>query len=389
MEDKKDSLLYDGDIGVAMKLSDDSGFGRINTPMRDAIAARITEKAVEEEMRILYVALTRARERLIVTAHPPRQTADGLMDTVQLYSSSLTRYNVMRARSYIEWILSSLYLSPARFDDCATCTVIPDVEIPQGHGRRRENAAQEEYDENEVARLEAEFRSRFDFVYPHRDRAKLPAKLSVSVLSPVVLDEDKQEDRFVQKTAGTQDKLAAERGTATHCFLQFCDFAQGKRRGAAEELHRLVEHRFLSPDTAELCRIDELEKFFQSKLLDDLTEAQKIYREQRFNIFLPAGLFTEDSAYRSAIEDEKILVQGVIDLFFIDRDGKLILCDYKTDRLSEKEIESDALLAYVMKQRHGEQLTYYTLALEQLMGRKPDRVLVYATAAGRAVEVRL
>jgi ATP-dependent helicase/nuclease subunit A len=124
-------------------------------------------------------------------------------------------------------------------------------------------------------------------------------------------------------------------------------------------------------------------------LLDDLTEAQKIYREQRFNIFLPAGLFTEDSAYREAIEDDKILVQGVIDLFFIDRDGKLILCDYKTDRLSEKEIASDALLAYTMKQRHGEQLTYYTLALEQLMGRKPDKVLVYATAAGRAVEIKL
>ena len=389
MEDKKDSLLYDGDIGVAMKLSDDSGFGRINTPMRDAIAARITEKAVEEEMRILYVALTRARERLIVTAHPPRQTADGLMDTVRLYSSSLTRYNVMRARSYIEWILSSLYLSPARFDGCATCTVIPDVEIPQGHGGMQESAAPEAYDEEEVRRLEEEFRSRFAFVYPHRDRARLPAKLSVSVLSPVVLDEDKPEERFLPKTANAKDRKAAERGTATHCFLQFCDFGRGKERGAAEELARLVEQRFLAPDTAELCRMDELEKFFRSDLLDDLTSAERIYREQRFNIFLPAGLFTEDSDYRSAIGDEKILVQGVIDLFYIDRDGKLILCDYKTDRLSEKEIASDALLAYAMKQRHGEQLTYYALALEQLMGRKPDRILVYATAAGRAVEVHL
>ena len=135
--------------------------------------------------------------------------------------------------------------------------------------------------------------------------------------------------------------------------------------------------------------MDELEKFFRSDLLDDLTSAERIYREQRFNIFLPAGLFTEDSDYRSAIGDEKILVQGVIDLFYIDRDGKLILCDYKTDRLSEKEIASDALLAYAMKQRHGEQLTYYALALEQLMGRKPDRILVYATAAGRAVEIQL
>ena len=389
MDDKKDSMLYDSDIGVAMKLSDESGFGRINTPMRDAIAARITEKAVEEEMRILYVALTRARERLIVTAHPARQTAESLMDTVRLYSSSLTRYNVMRAQSYIEWILSALYLSPACYDACATCTVIPDVKIPSYRGKPPSDTDKKNFNEAEVQKLEDEFRSRFAFVYPHRDRARLPAKLSVSVLSPVVLDEDKPEERFTKKTVNAADKLAAERGTATHCFLQFCDFARGKRTGAEEELNRLVEHRFLSPDTAELCRKEELENFFRSQLLDDLTSAQKIYREQRFNIFLPASLFTEDSDYRNAIEDEKILVQGVIDLFFIDRDGKLILCDYKTDRLSEKELKSDALLAYTMKQRHGEQLTYYTLALEQLMGRKPDRVLVYATAAGRAVEVRL
>lgn len=381
LRDSSDTLLIEEELGVAMKLSDDSGFGRINTPMRDAIAARITEKAVEEEMRVLYVALTRAREQLIVTTSP--LSYPSLEKAVDARAAAPSRYSVMEGRSYIEWILYALAMTKTEDTATVKTTIVQDVSIRPTVPEAVETVETPSLSEERVQEYMRLFRERFSFVYPHENLSRLPAKLSVSALSPTVLDgSDEPEERF-----RSGNDLAARRGTATHCFLQFCDFERAARGGSAEELARLTKERFLAPDTAELCRVEELDAFFESDFFASLSGAKKLYREQRFNIFLPAVNFTSDEAFSVSLGAEKILVQGVIDLFFIDADDRLVLCDYKTDRLSKKEKASDKLLAYAMKKRHGEQLTYYALALKELMGRYPDRVLVYATAAGRAVEI--
>ncbi|MBR2907537.1 MAG: helicase-exonuclease AddAB subunit AddA [Clostridia bacterium] len=381
LSDSSDTLLIEEELGVAMKLSDDSGFGRINTPMRDAIATRIAEKAIEEEMRVLYVALTRAREQLIVTTSP--LSYPSLEKTIDARAAAPSRYSVMEGRSYIEWILYALAVTKTEAPDVIRTSIVQDLYIRPTEPETAEAIAAPTLSEARVQEYMELFRERFSFVYPHESLSRLPAKLSVSALSPTVLDgTDEPEERF-----RSGNDLAAKRGTATHCFLQFCDFKKGAKDGSERELARLTEARFLSPDTAQLCRVEELDAFFRSEFFASLSGAKKIYREQRFNIFLPAVNFTGDETFSVALGDEKILVQGVIDLFFIDTDDRMILCDYKTDRLSEKEKASDKLLALTMKKRHGEQLTYYALALKELMGRFPDRVMVYATAAGRAVEI--
>lgn len=381
LRDASDSLLLEEDLGIAMKLADESGFGRINTPMRDALASRITEKAIEEEMRVLYVALTRAREQLILTTSP--LSFASLEKRTEARAASASRYSVMEGRSYIEWILYSMAVTGTENGATVNLRVVQDITIPPTARKSEISDSKAELSEEKVQEYMKLFRERFAYIYPHESLSRLPAKLSVSVLSPTVLDgEDEPEERF---RAGND--LAAKQGTATHCFLQFCDFERAKKTGTAAELARLTEARFLSPDTAELCRTEELDAFFESAFFASLSAAKKIYREQRFNIFLPAVNFTSDEAYSEALRDERILVQGVIDLFFIDANDRLVLCDYKTDRLSKAELESDRLLAFSMKKRHGEQLTYYALALKELLGRTPDRVLVYATAAGRAVEI--
>ena len=177
----------------------------------------------------------------------------------------------------------------------------------------------------------------------------------------------------------------AARGTATHEFLQFCDFARAEKSVEAE-LDRLIEAHFLPAKAREAVRAEELTRFFESDLYRTLKAAKKVHRETRFNIFLPAADFTEDKVFKEKLGEEKILVQGVIDLFFTDGEGNLVLCDYKTDRLTPFELAHPRSAAKVLFERHGEQLSYYKEALALICGRYPDKTLIYSLPLGMALE---
>ncbi|MBE6605211.1 MAG: hypothetical protein E7639_05875, partial [Ruminococcaceae bacterium] len=178
---------------------------------------------------------------------------------------------------------------------------------------------------------------------------------------------------------------AATRGTATHEFLQFCDFARAEG-GLDGELARLVEGAWLSPEAAAAVRRDELERFFQSAFYKSLQNARELHRETRFNVFLPAADFTQNETLKQELADERLLVQGVIDLFFIDSDGSLVLCDYKTDRLPPEALRDRALASKLLFARHGTQLSYYKEALTAMFGRAPDKTVIYSLPLGEALE---
>ena len=244
-----------------------------------------------------------------------------------------------------------------------------------------------------------EIRSRLEFKYPYEHLNKLPAKLSVSKLTPTVLD-DVDNDALTLESAedahileiheffeSKSRKTSADRGTATHLFLQFCDFENTSRNGVEAELERLVEKRFISPSIAKLINKKQIEAFFKSDFYKSLSSADKVYREQRFNILLPASHFTGNAEFEEQILGEEILVQGVIDLFFTTPDGKIVVCDYKTDRLSDEEIKSAPLAAEKLRERHAKQLSYYAMAIEQMCGKKPDKIYIYSLPFGEALEI--
>jgi ATP-dependent helicase/nuclease subunit A len=251
-------------------------------------------------------------------------------------------------------------------------------------------------------------KERFRFTYPYKALSRLPAKLSVSRLSPGVLDvydgesatpesireEDAERllhtfERAPLFGAENPEMLAAERGTATHEFLQFCSFERAERLGIKAELERLVEERYLAPKVRELVRTDELERFFKSEFYRMLQRANKLHRETRFHIFLPAADFTNDPALARELQGERLAVQGVIDLFFENETGELVLCDYKTDRLTREELADPKLATAKLLSRHGDQLSYYAKALESLCGRLPDRIFLYSLPFGEGLEVKL
>ena len=193
----------------------------------------------------------------------------------------------------------------------------------------------------------------------------------------------------------TPDKTAdgAMRGTATHLFMQFCDFSRFSgfcddiENEVRAEAARLVGCGFFTDEIASLVNTREVSEFFLGEAFAGICASKAVYREHRFNVALPASDFTEDKARKKALWDETVLVQGVIDCFYENPDGTVTLLDYKTDRIPAgmTEAEAEAMLL----ERHRLQLSYYKTACEKISAKKVSRVFIYSFALSRTVDVPL
>ena len=398
----KESLVFDTHVGLALKLSDGTGFATVNTPLRKAILTHKRKAELEEEIRILYVAMTRARERLYITATGSNE--DKMLAAAQTLAFLPSRYSLLSCNSYIKWILTALTASDNKdsYDLNFHALPMPSADVDNDTEIVSEAAIESKADLQKEAiipdeALLARLKEKFSFKYAYGDLKRIPSKISVSRLSPDVLDENDtsvdlvREKRtevpdFFRNTAKTQKK-ATDRGTATHLFLQFCDFSHAYKKGIREEFSRLLSYGFLPRDAEDLIRFEELDSFLDSELCKIILSAKRIVREQRFNIFLPPDEFTRDEEFLSKIKDEKLAVQGVIDLIVIDKDGRLSLFDYKTDRLTREELENDTLASAKMHELHAMQLSYYKKAAELLFERKCDRIAVYSTHAAKIFDI--
>ena len=377
------SPIYSAAGGFGLRLRDGSGFCLYDNLVRKSVSLAVRDRNREEELRLLYVALTRARERLYITATlPDPEKAIALAEIESRFTSPY----VLRDKQ--DFLSLALTASRGEYAFVETHVVLP--------GRHSDNTAVQEKAQTasvpapDAAALRA-LNARLSFRYPHEARTKIPAKIAVSLLYPDILDDTlsalpidenhlppmRETPRFL----ADRQSDAARRGTATHLFMQFFDFAYATKNGAAAELRRLCDARFLTPEDAALVNLPEVETFLRSPLFAKMRAAKRIFREQRFNLRLCAADFATDRDLRAALADEHILVQGVIDCFFYDEKGNIILVDYKTDRLHGGRSEAEQEL----RRKHARQLGYYAKAVEALCGKPPARVLLYSLALGGTV----
>jgi ATP-dependent exoDNAse (exonuclease V) beta subunit len=259
--------------------------------------------------------------------------------------------------------------------------------------------------------LEEQLSSRFNYEYKDAYMSELPEKMSVSRITPTILDgadentvqligepvvlydedgnaiDDEEKDTLPKFMTGTDAEESAKRGIATHYFMQFCDLDYFTERGASAELERLLQRGYLSAKDGERVRIKELEAFRGSRLLRNMLGAKKLYRELRFNLHLPAKYFTEDEEKRVAYEGKSVLVQGVIDCIYEDALGEYHLVDYKTDRLTWEERKNRHLAEERMREAHTLQLSYYALAVREMLGKSPKSISVYSLHLGDEIEI--
>lgn len=398
--DSDGNFLMDRDLGIALKLSDETGFAHYETPFRFATSRAIRARAVQEEMRVLYVALTRAKERLIITgAVSDPDALRGLASCIARNCTEGCRFPLTDGQpTYLRWILSALDASG--YHDFILSVLDPDS-TPEQKDTATAPHEQSPTQEQNAARIE-EYRQeicrKYTFRYPYQALSAIPAKVTVSQLDPNLLNPENDGQTLFASDASDfvkprffegEHPTAADRGTATHLFMQFCDFSSVTKYTVETEIRRLVDQHFFSETTAKLINRRALTNFFSSLLWKEMKKAPVLRREIRFHSKFPASHFANDPSSVKAWEQEDVLVQGVIDCYYITEDGKCVLIDYKTDRIPEEYLGDPAQEDRFLAERHISQLRYYCLALEKMLCRKVDQVLLWSFSLGRTVDLTL
>lgn len=392
LRDASDPVLFTRDTAAAAKMRHESGFAFYDTPMRRAAGAAMKREMIQEEMRVLYVALTRAKNRLFVTAcdKEPEKLLEHCASGAQYW----TAYSLCRSGSFIEWILSALHGGSS--DAFCRISIGGETEFPEKEKAGAIAPASEQHD-SVGAELPEIMRERFSFVYPGAALTAVPAKLSVSALNPAVLDDEedgahlesdaprlKAKPRFLEDRAQAAYASPSERGTATHVFMQFCDYRSVLRDGVEAELSRMREQGFMTDAMADMCYREQLRRFFAGPLCAEILASKKVWREIRFNIHLPAEDFTGSEEKKKQFSGEQILVQGVVDCLYLDRAGKLCLVDYKTDYIPPELRGDSAAASAMLLARHSRQLEYYRIACERMLRMPVERVWLYSFGMGEA-----
>lgn len=429
---------YSEGFGIGMFLRTPSGLALVRNATKAVIADHARRLELEEEARILYVTLTRARERLYVVANAGKKMAD--FDKEVAYSREyLDSYSIYNQGSLLKMMLSATDIRPIGTADFLK-TVPPELSLDDEMQtkddilKKRKAAAAaakvdtggeisfisptkdsagemrvpEPYREGQIRDM---LTKRFAYRYPRLHLTRLPEKMSVSVLYPELLDgtdegvvmiedgadatvkEDEAKLRFAglgilpDFLTGEEKDSSAKRGIATHLLFQFCDLARLKDEGARAELDHLVAERFISEADAARVRLDEVEMFRESRLIDEMMAADALYREFRFNVRLPASDFASTEELKELYRDEEILVQGVIDCLYLDSEGEYHLIDYKTDRLTKAQLADPEKARQKMCEAHARQLSYYGKAVELIFGKAPKTREVYSLHLGDTLSV--
>ena len=380
--DESRSLVYEKTLGVGLRIRESGGFIRYDTLIRRAISLKMREDRYDEEMRILYVALTRAVKQLIISASVKDKKAFDAFSAKKARPAIDHTYYYTHVNNYRDMLA-------AAYPECPWCAP-NENNTATLHCQDDSDGAVNVLNDDEPT-LDV-LKKRLAWRYPYEAIVSLPAKLSVSRLHPGILDENaeilirSEQADFDKLPLFMQDSLAAtgaERGTATHLFMQFCDFEAVAKNGVEAEIKRLVEKRFITEAIAKLIYQDRLKTFFRSPLFERIRLAKEVYREERFNVRVKASLLTEISEKREAFKDEYVLVQGVVDCLIKEADGSLILIDYKTDHTPRDRAEAEAML----RERYASQLFYYRMALEDIYKTPVKESLLYSFSLGDIVSI--
>ena len=409
MQDANQSLIVDMDLGVAVDYVDSVRRIKNKTLRRAVLSAKMKEDNLAEELRVLYVALTRAREKLILTAVLDK--ADEKWELAQMTGQErLTYLDFCEAGSYMDFLLpilpkTGIAVKTLRTEDLAAEEIREQLRM----GDRREELQRvadgevllpgdPEEDERKLSKL----RERFAYQYPHPGLQKLYTKTTVSELKIAAMAEkdeaafhtfeEKEVVPYIPAFRREQEKVSgAVRGSAFHRVMELLDFTYVfvesglfekcpgdyetyRKRLDAERLKKRLEE-FLQRETVSLRLTEEYAKavslpkilnFLEQELAYRMWRAQEqglLYREQPFVLGIDAKRLDPDLP-----EGEKVLIQGIIDVFFIE-DGEIVLLDYKTDVIDSLE---------ALWNRYNVQIQYYEEALTKLMQMPVKERILYS-----------
>lgn len=377
--DASGNLLRHSDLGVAFKLQVADTRTLVPTLPLRALAMRMQRDTAAEEMRLLYVALTRAKDRLILSwcaKKPLSAINDGALtlDACGVPDA----YALQSAPDMSHWLLMALLRHPdaAVLRELTGWEDLPNRMDTQGRFAVRlcDPVGEEEKSTAAVHRTAAPdgelmVALRENFRRQPEVAAPVPVKVSVSALSHKNAAPVLGKPSFLLK----EGMSAAQRGTALHKFLQLADLSAA-RRDAEAELARLVTGGYLAADAADAIDRRVLQRFLQSGLLERMLAAPTLLREYEFISRIPAGLLADAGA---AAGQESVFLLGIADCVLLYGDTAELV-DYKTDHGKTPQQFLDA---------YATQLALYRDAIEKRLQVKVTRSVIYSFSLGQEIEV--
>lgn len=376
-QDMRAKIIYDQDVGIGLNYISKG----MEYPMltKEAINIKTKKESVSEEMRILYVALTRAKEKLIIIGTDKDageklnqkrveiEKYHGRDKTTKLNSNLVGKYN-----KFLDWIeLAYQNNSNINLD----INIIKKNELYENTQKNVENVEKidRSIDEEKYKKIDKLLK----WNYNYSVAVEAPSKTSVTALkncrieideNQIVLLDDNNinnnkvviDDLSIDETTETSKLLPTEKGTLIHLLLQKLD-----NDSIEETINKLKINDSQKEFLIQSRKV--IENYINSELYKELKTAKAVYKEAPFYMNIK---------YKDT--DEKVLIQGIIDLYYINKNDELVLADYKTDKNVNEEI---------LKQRYSNQLKMYKIALQQSLNKKVKKCCIYSTFLNKLIEI--
>ena len=371
---------YHPDMGICFERRDSKRKCKYPTVGKKAIDIAEKISGRSEELRVLYVAMTRAKERLIcITRYDnPEKKLSAIRGEIGT-EEHIMPFALLSKSSMADWLLLGFLRHP---DAASLWGENSPITLPAARNMHFElikelGSPVESTGEGEKLAADPDLlekiKRKTEYKYPYSSLAGIMAKVSPSDLETTEFSTEyfaSEKPQFLSKSGMNP----ANRGTATHKFMEFFDYS-AESFDVDAQIERMVAEHHLTEDEAKILERDKLKRFFRNEIAARIKHSPLIMREKKVTVGIRAGDIYPDIAENSA--DETIVVQGYVDCAF-EENGGLVIVDYKTDRRTDEEM---------LKSRYKEQLKMYEFALHECTGKKIHGTVIYSFDLGRTIEL--
>ena len=392
LQDLNSNLLFHQKYGIGPQYINYEKRVEYSTAAKDALKIISRDETISEEMRVLYVALTRAKEKLIITGTCKDYEKDNAKknEFLRIYNTSSGKINPLLLKKYItylDWILLVIKSNELK-DDLIKVRILKTKDIVSKEDEKEVTIKEFDFSK-EIENIE-ELEKEFNWEYPNMIATNLPIKSTVSKIKEMKPEVDNNSidfERMSNKEIGIEalkpnfmdeedTKITgARRGTLMHLFLQKINLKEEYDIAKLENLReKLIAKGIILDEEKNSINLNKIMTFINSDFAKKLRECEKIEKEKAFCIKIKASEIFEEA------NDEDILVQGIIDVYGITKNGDIILADYKTDFV-ENEIE--------LVNKYQKQLEIYKDALEKGLLKKVNEVYIYSLCLNKDIKLSL
>lgn len=406
--DSRKKVLFHHDLGFGPELVDVEKRISYSPTIKEILKSKINIESLSEEMRVLYVAFTRAKEKLILTGtcRDFDKSIENWTSMARNSEDKILEGYLLKGNSYLDWVMPCVikhkdgeplrnYLkineeSVRLVQDNSKWSIklmnYKDLDIEGGIAKLEAIDIKEKLKEIELKEINIHYRQeiekRLNFKYKYEASTKIPTVLTVSELKRTYNQNLNDEfanttyiPAIVRKPAFLEEKRGltpSEKGIAMHSVMQRLDIDSiNSKKDIISQIENMVIKELITEEQAKSIRVEKILKFFNTNLGERILIAHnktRVYKETPFSIEI-SSTEIDEGLDKKIYEKENIIVQGIIDGYF-EEDGEIVLFDYKTDYVPNGDTAS-------IVEKYRVQIDYYTRALEKILGKKVKERYLY------------